>query len=235
MVYRATNDQQRPTIALPLTTQLFCLAGTTAECGASQPPQSGPIPESSRIAARQELASTGVSWDYDHFFNAIINKDYDTIELFAKGGMKLASNPYSHVFWFNPGYYDPKTVSIIKKNNFDPLSECPLPTLRSDIDNPITPFQYDDLFHTQPRDVLDDYKKSGQPGINFSLISDICVGPAVIEKLKSTLAEAKAYVAKFKDDKAATYGNWLADSEIEISDCERLLAYLQGRQHPKPQ
>ena len=72
---------------------------------------------------KKEIGLLGLGWNYHDFAQAIVDKQIDVVELYAKGGMKLMKNDFINYF---TKYYDEKITQVLIDNHSIESDICPL-------------------------------------------------------------------------------------------------------------
>jgi uncharacterized caspase-like protein len=196
----------------------------------SQAPSDNP-PTDLRFAARKQLASIGVPWGEDRFFQALKEKDYDSIELFLEGGMKISSESIL-VGSIASGAFDAKmTALIMKYHGLDAAAACPAPKLWTDADPSMSGTRHD-LFDRGPAAVYTEYLEFQNDPQMSATFRTLCSDPAVLSNIRETIAKAEAYTARFKDDGTQSFPDykvWRKLALADIEECKRLMAYLENK------
>lgn len=72
---------------------------------------------------KKELANKGLPWKYEKFLESMYDKDYELVELYARGGMSVRNDDFS---MYMSSLWDSRNSEILLKNKaFVDVVECP--------------------------------------------------------------------------------------------------------------
>jgi len=249
-VFHMTHYQQRPTIEMPLTSDRFYLAGVAQQTASTTSgsdndahvpsEKNGQVRDTNGVfsnhetqfAARQELASIGVQWGDDRFYQALSEHDYQAVELFLKGGM-LWSDQGEFESWLR-GPFDNGIATLLLRynegNSLDGLSLCRTPILWSDYDPSLNTTREGALFLNNGDVMIQlNYQAILGDQNRVKFLRAVCSRPEVIKRIREQKTRAETELTKKKDDGSTTYHEWLKLWPDEIKSCDTLIAFYENK------